>query len=422
MIWQSSKTLFLFVLFGALAGCSTIEVSVDVLNPEHVRAEMNNVGVRKLQREIVTARSGDYAQQIDLRFKSFATEVTLLADRIRKTADAIPVSERGPVNAAADNLQKGVGSTGDYRRRSDSGALRIETIAQRIRQESVRLKFDGQKEMPLELRALLLEFRAVDNEMRDEQVQLVRVAEMNLRQRVAAAADAAGKAAAANATPAAASASAAATSKAVTAAAAAPAEAVVAQATVAAAVAARSIIGDGSLAATEFAYVVASAPDQLWKGEFNHAYANTMMGSSDVVIRLNSTADFSVKGLLFDASKVAQVASKVLTQTVLVGAQIAGVPVSSASTGTQSGGDALSKSSADLVAGDAVLAAREANAAAQKAAIRSLARSLISANQQLSSNPLSGAAAADPSRAAIHDGIDNTVASLKNILSLQADQ
>lgn len=417
-----SKTALLLVMTGALAACGTINVSIDVLDPEHVRAEMSEVSVRKLHREIVAAQPDAYAKQVDIRFRSFKTEVELLADKVRKTADALPVAQRPPVTAAADNLVKGVLPTGDYAQRAYSAGQKLEGLAQKVRDESARLRFDGQQQMPPEVRALLQDFRATESANRVEQVQFVRAAETNLRYRVAFAADAAAKAAANAAPAAAASAVEASTANAVTAATAAPAAAVVAQANVAAAVASRSIIGDGSLAATEFAYVVANAPDNLWKGDFNRAYASTKMGNSDMVIRLNSTADFSVKGLLFDASKVAQVASKVLTQTVLVGAQMAGVPVPTASTGTQSGGDALSKSSSDLAAADAVLAAREANAAAQKSAVRSLARSLISANQQLASAALATKPPADADRAAIHAGIDNTVASLKSILSLQGSQ
>jgi hypothetical protein len=42
---------------------------------------------------------------------------------------------------------------------------------------------------------------------------------------------------------------------------------------------------------------------------------------------LESLADFTIKGVTFDPSKVAQVASKVTTQALLMSAQIAGVPV-----------------------------------------------------------------------------------------------
>ncbi len=417
-----TNTALLLVLSGALAACGTINVSVDVLDPDHVRSEMSEVSVRKLQREIFAAQPEAYAKQIDIRFHSFKTEVEILADKVRKTADALPAAQRPPVIAAADNLVKGVQPNGDFSQRAYRAGQKLESLAQSVRDESAKLRFDGQHQMPAQVRALLQDFRATESATRVEQVQFVRAAELNLRHRLATATEAAAKAAA-NAAPAAAASSVeASTAKAVTVAVAAPAAAATVQANVAAATASRSIIGDGSLAATEFAYVVANAPESLWRGDFNRAYASTTMGNSDMVIRLNSTADFSVKGLLFDASKVAQVASKVLTQTVLVGAQIAGVPVPTASTGTQNGGDALSKSSSDLAAADAVLAARDANAAAQKSAARSLARSLIYAHQQLGSAALSAKPPTDAYRAAIHAGIDTTVTSLKNILALQGSQ
>jgi hypothetical protein len=191
------------------------------------------------------------------------------------------------------------------------------------------------------------------------------------------------------------------------------------QAAAAVAASRRSIIQDGSLAATEFAYVVANAPETLWKTDFNRAYASGTLGNVDIVIRMNSTADFSVKGLLFDASKVAMVASKVITQSVLLGAQMSGVPVPTASTGTASGGDALSRSSADLASADVVLAKRQALLDAQKDAIRSLARSMLAAAPDLAAAPLKDRKPTDPERAALQDGISSSANALRPLLLMQ---
>lgn len=393
-----------FLALACLTGCGSLNVSVDVLDPEHVRSEMDDISVRKLYREVQSALPGDLAKRADARFNAFAKEVNELATRIRRTAEALPPAERDPVARAATELARGVGPSGDYRTRSDVQALELESTAQKVRVEATRLRFTGQGRLPAELRVLLLEFLSIDKAMRGEQVAFVRTVERNLRYRIAA-------------VPVGAAASAV-TSPTVQAAAA----AVPPQAAVAVAVASRSIIGDGSLVATDFAYTVAAAPERLWQPNFNQAFADTRFGNADMVIRLNSTADFSVKGLLFDASKVAQVASKVLTQTVLVGAQLAGVPVPTASNGTQSGGDALSKSSSELAAADASLAARDARAGAQKNAIRSLARSMIAATPQLSAARLASKPADDADRRALHGSIDSAFTALRVLMSMQDQQ
>ena len=157
----------------------------------------------------------------------------------------------------------------------------------------------------------------------------------------------------------------------------------------------------------------------LWASNFNRAFASGTFGNSDMVIRLNSTADFSVKGMLFDASKVAQVASKVMTQAVLIGTQMAGVPVSSASTGTSTGGDALSKASADLAAAEGAIARRQALVASQRDAMRSLARTILGSAQPLESEALKGKGKDDPVRAPMHKAIDDSFTALKPLLSMQ---
>ncbi|MEJ0038633.1 MAG: hypothetical protein WDO68_21585 [Gammaproteobacteria bacterium] len=91
-----------------------------------------------------------------------------------------------------------------------------------------------------------------------------------------------------------------------------------------------SPIGDGALGDSQFAYAVASVPEKEWRQDFNKAFARGRSGNVDIAIVLNEAADFSVKGMRFDATKVAQVASKVTTQSLLLAAGIAGVPVGKA--------------------------------------------------------------------------------------------
>lgn len=413
-IFRSRLAALMLTLGGLLGGCGSISVAVDVLNPEHVRSRMDEVAVRKLYREIQSANAGVFAARVDRRFTGFSIEVNELADRISKTASALPQSDRLPIERAAAMLAQGVGPGGTYRHSTDVAGAELEVLAQAVRDDGVIQHYDGAGPLPETVRTRVLEFQAKEKSVRSEQINVVRTAQANLRQRVMAAA----ARAAAAAPPAAAGGA----SGQVTTAAAAPLAAADAQANVTVAAASRSIIGDGSLAATEFAYAVASAPDNLWKRDFNNALAKASFGNSDMVIRLNSTADFSVKGLSFDASKVAQVASKLLTQTVLVSAQVAGVPVPTArptpSGGSATGGEALSASSAELATAEKALAVRDARLAAQKTAIRSLSQSMLQVTPQLGGS-LAAQGPADASRAAIHNSIGSQFEAIKSLLNLQ---
>ena len=408
---------WLLVVVALVSGCGTIKVTVDVLDPEHVRGRMEDVAERKQYREIQRAAPGDLAKQVDKQFDEFARQVQTIATAIRRTSDALPAEQKTPIERSAAMLEQGIGPMGSYRIDAAMTALKLEDLAQAIRENAALLKYTGEGPLPEELRGLQLDFQAKEKALRVGQVRDVRWIQQDLRERAAAAKARAhtesspAKGAEAAATAAVAEKTASAIARTASAIAPAVANAVSA--------ASRSIIGDGSLAATEFAYVVANAPPEMWELEFNRAFADTRFGSADMVIKLNSTADFSVKGLSFDASKVALVASKVLTQTVLVGAQVAGAPVTTASSGTTSGGDALSKSSSDLAAAEVVLATREASTAAQKSAIRSLARSLLAATSQLAGAPLATRNEKDTERTTLHDSIDSSFGALKSLLSLE---
>lgn len=121
---------------------------------------------------------------------------------------------------------------------------------------------------------------------------------------------------------------------------------------------ARSLTGGQTVAEDPLAYAVANADERHWATRYNNTLASGYLGDFDVAIKLESLADFTVKGVAFDPSTVAQVASKVTTQSLLIAAQIAGVPVTtSADEGT---GAELSQASATLAAAEMDLRSREA--------------------------------------------------------------
>lgn len=410
-----------------LAGCGNITVAVDVLDPGYVKQEMADESQKKLYREIVGAQPGDFATRVERQFKGFSKQLTQLTADVRSTALKLPATEQRDLERSASTLDDAVAPGGQLHTEARRNGMALETLAQKIRVTGSSLGVGNRSAMPAELRDQLVDFQALEKKPSVEQVNNIIALKSNVetairnttKAKAASAADVAKAAAPAATAELAAAAASAQSTEATTAALAPSLEAVRQQAAATLAASQRSIIQDGSLAATEFAYVVANAHDGLWKRDFNRAYASGTLGNVDMVIRMNSTADFSVKGLLFDASKVAMVASKVITQSVLLGAQMSGVPVPSASTGTTSGADALSKSSADLASADVVMAKRQALLDAQKDAIRSLARSMLAAAPALAAAPLKDLPSNDPARAALQDGIATSKTALRPLLLMQ---
>lgn len=382
--------LIVLTMAALLSGCGQLAVRVDVLDPEHVRQESTEEGLRRLYREIVGAQNGELAARVDRNFANYQREVIKLAKSYDDVARKLQDPRGDALKEVANGLRMGVTSgvvQSDVSRHGDT----MEALAQAIRELGVTLKWSGRGVVPAELRERLANFEAEDKKLQLLQQRELRVL-LNDGRKVSAL---------------------------IGSAAAPEVKAAADQAAVVASVSQRSIIQDGSLAATEYAYLVARAPEHLWASNFNRAFASGNFGNVDVVIRLNSTADFSVKGMLFDASKVAQVASKVLTQSILVGAQMAGVPTATASTGTQTGGDALSKSSADLATAEAAIAKRQALAESQRGAARALARTILGSAMPLESPALAGKGKDDPGRSPMHKAIDDSLVALKPLLSMQ---
>lgn len=92
---------------------------------------------------------------------------------------------------------------------------------------------------------------------------------------------------------------------------------------------AASLIGSDGLLRSEVAHAVTHATDELWVTDFDRSKAVARLGDTNVAIKMETRGNFTIKGLSFDPSEVARVASKVMTQSLLAFSSIAGVPVSS---------------------------------------------------------------------------------------------
>jgi hypothetical protein len=137
------------------------------------------------------------------------------------------------------------------------------------------------------------------------------------------------------------------------------------------------LIGDGNITQQPAAYVIANARDEdkVWAPIFDRSYGTGQWGKTDVAIKMETRGVFTIKGLTFDASQTARVASKMASQALLIGSQLAGVPIR---TGTFTGdGAALATSSGALQAAEDQSATAEAKVQDKKDALMELATQVL---------------------------------------------
>lgn len=108
----------------------------------------------------------------------------------------------------------------------------------------------------------------------------------------------------------------------------------------------KELFDGGGFIDSRYTFYVVSAPDINWAPMFDRTFANGLFGNTDIAIKALGPGNFTIKGLSFNPADVAAAASKVATQTVLLSAQIAGVPVKVSGTpDPKPDGAALAKSS-----------------------------------------------------------------------------
>ncbi len=102
----------------------------------------------------------------------------------------------------------------------------------------------------------------------------------------------------------------------------------------------RGFLGvDGrTLAQSDLAFAAADAKREHWEKKYNVARGLGFGGSTDMVVKLNSTADFSVKGLVFDARATALTARKLTISALQLLASGSGVPITAISSDNKPAG------------------------------------------------------------------------------------
>jgi hypothetical protein len=144
------------------------------------------------------------------------------------------------------------------------------------------------------------------------------------------------------------------------------------------------LIGDANITALREAFAVTTAKPDDWSPKYDQSVGTGRFGRVDVAIKMESRGVFTIKGITFDPSEVVRVAAKVTTQALVVGAQLAGVPITKRA-GTTGDGAALTTSSSDLNDLEAQQKTHATKNADRRGALLELATTILAQEGPLSS-------------------------------------
>ena len=148
-----------------------------------------------------------------------------------------------------------------------------------------------------------------------------------------------------------------------------------------------------TLVMTDIAFAAANADDRHWKKDYNIASGSGLWGSTDTVIKLNDTADFSVKGLVFDARATAIMARKLTVSSLQLLASGSGVPVRLPDTKDENGNtvDGVVLDANDtILKAKSEIQAQEIRATNYRAALKRVAYSTLSTANRIDDSPPPG--------------------------------
>jgi len=144
-----------------------------------------------------------------------------------------------------------------------------------------------------------------------------------------------------------------------------------------------------TLVMTDIAFAAANADDRHWKKDYNVASGSGLWGSTDTVIKLNDTADFSVKGLVFDARATALMARKLTVSSLQLLASGSGIPVRLPDTKDDKGNtvDGVVLDANDtILKAKSEIQAQETRATNYRASLKRVAYSTLSAANRINAN------------------------------------
>lgn len=137
------------------------------------------------------------------------------------------------------------------------------------------------------------------------------------------------------------------------------------------------LFDSGGIDNSPLLYQVVNSPNKDWAKYFDKSFGHGYFGNTDIAIKaMDEPGNFTVKGLSFNPSDVASVASKVVSQGVVIAAQIAGVPVNIGSTANGNGA-ALADASKAVNTHQSAIASQNAAVQNQRAALLKLAQVIL---------------------------------------------
>ena len=136
------------------------------------------------------------------------------------------------------------------------------------------------------------------------------------------------------------------------------------------------LFDSGGVIHSDYAYYLASAPEEEWGDPYDQSFGEGYFGNIDVAIKAIDQGNFTVKGLSFNPSDISAMAAKITTQSVILAAQIAGVPVNIKGT-PQGSGAALAASSARIHAASANQAKLATQFESQRDALLKIAQAIL---------------------------------------------
>lgn len=139
----------------------------------------------------------------------------------------------------------------------------------------------------------------------------------------------------------------------------------------------RNLVGQFSLVDSAFAFAVANAGDSLWKTDFDHSFGRARLGDMNLAVKMESPGVFTIKGVTFDPSEVVRLAAKVTTQALVLGTQLAGVPLPAKTPAPGAAGSALATSSGELETLQSADAQKSAKAADRTNALLTIAQAIL---------------------------------------------
>lgn len=364
------KLLVLTIAMAILTGCGSLNVKVDVLNPEVIRtqAELDLIDARSP--ELLTQSEQDITDE----FTEIVNDQNAIHEEMARNVAAKAAAAEGftqtLLNQSACDIRNNFQS--NIRERIEETRDDLIGINREIRESMEDFRAANPEAKSVARRRVVHLLKAYDAEAR----QLKRFLLIEINQQAEVSPD-------------------------------------VKEAALRETAESQEIFDSGGFLHSRYAYLVVKAPEKEWAEEFDRALGRGVFGNTDVAIRALGPGNFTIKGMSFNPSDVAQMASKVATQSIMLAAQISGVPVNlSGSSPPASGttGASLAQSSGRIANLHNEQAQLDANLVEYRSAMLRIAQAILNEQERIGDGDDEVRADAVSAINAIYDSHRNRIA------------